>query len=123
MVVSRGHAGFAEPHRKWIPEGLVCCAVLLSLFHQAYDLLLLALPVAGLVVAMSQARRPRATHVAQVLLFMALGLNYLATQSALSALGPSLGTRLFVVSANGLALVALFVLYLHQAVATRRAGS
>jgi Glycosyltransferase family 87 len=123
MVVSRGLAGFVGPHRKWIPEGLVCCAVLLSLFHQAYDLLLLALPVTGLVVAMSQTRPPRATQVAQVLLFLVLGLNYLATESALSALRPSPGARLAVVSANGLVLVALFALYLHQTIAPRRAGS
>lgn len=122
MVLSRRLVESDRADQNRVLEGLVCCGVLLSLFHQAYDLLLLALPVAGLVGGMTERPR-RATHVAQALLFTMLGLNYLATQSALSALQLSPATRLLVVSANGLILLALYGLYLSQARGVRRASS
>jgi hypothetical protein len=122
MVLSRRLVESDRADQNRVLEGLVCCAVLLSLFHQAYDLLLLALPVAGVVGALSERPR-RATHVAQALLVTMLGLNYLATQSALSALQLSPATRLLLVSANGLILLALYGLYLSQARGVRTANS
>jgi hypothetical protein len=115
MVLSWRLGESRDADRQRALEGLVCCAVLLSLFHQAYDLLLLTLPAAGVVVAMSQGRPPRAMLVVQALLLTILGLNYLATQSALAALAPGPPLRLLVISANGLILAGLYALYVGQA--------
>jgi len=123
ILMSRRLVQSDDSHQKRILDGLVCCAVLLSLFHQAYDLLLLALPAAGLVSAAHGRWPPRVTHGAQALLFAVLGLNYVATQSALTALQLPPGYRLMVVSANGLALLALFGLYLAEAGRPRAAPS
>jgi hypothetical protein len=57
------------------------------------------------------------------MIFAVLSLNYLATQSALTALQLSPRYRLIVVSANGLALLALFGLYLAEASRLRTARS
>jgi len=123
ILMSSRLAKSEDSHQKRILDGLVCCAVLLSVFHQAYDLLLLALPAAGLVYAAHGRWPPRATHIAQALLFAVLSLNYLATQSALAALQLPPGYERIVVSANGLALLALFGLYLAEASRPRMARS
>ncbi len=78
-------------------------------------MLLLALPATGLVGALCVSRSPGMTRVAQAGLLAVLGLNYLATQSAVAALRPPPGLELGIASANGLALLALYGLYLLEA--------
>ena len=95
-------------------DALVCCAVLLSLYHQAYDLLLLALPAAGLARLLYEGRR-NVIHIAQFVLFAILALNYFTTQAALTAMELTSGLRLMILTANGLALAGLFGLYLVEA--------
>lgn len=123
ILLSRRLLESEDADQKRLLDGLVCCALLLSVFHQAYDLLLLALPATALGRAMAEQWRPRALHLAQVLLLAALGINYVATQSALTALQLPPGYRRIVVSANGLALLALFGLYLIEAARSRRTRS
>ncbi len=115
VVMSRRWVDAPRSDQNRALDGLVYCAVLLSLFHQAYDLLLLALPAAGLVGALCVSRSPGMTPVAQAALLAVLGLNYLATQSAVAALRPIPGLELGIASANGLALLALYGLYLLEA--------
>jgi hypothetical protein len=113
MLVSWRLAEATDAPRRRAVDAVVYCSVLLSIYHQAYDLLLLALPAAALVVGAKWP--PRATHVVQAVLFGFLALNYLARDSALAALGLVPGYRLAVVSANSLAVLALFGLYLAEA--------
>jgi hypothetical protein len=112
--------GSVDSHRERALNSLLCCAVLLSLYHQAYDLLLLALPVAALVCTVRESGRPHGRHVAQALLFTVIGVNYVATQSALAALRLGPEARLVTLSVNGMALLALFGLYLAEVM---RAGT
>jgi hypothetical protein len=93
-------------------DSLVCCAVLLSLYHQAYDLLLLALPAAALIFEVRRRNRVQRADLAQAILLGLIALNYLSTQSALAALRLGPAARLAILSLNGLALVGLFAIYL-----------
>jgi hypothetical protein len=96
--------------------------VLLSLFHQAYDLLLLAWPAAALAKAIHE-RAPEALYIVQGVLFAILALNYVTTQSVLTAFALSPGLRLGVLTVNGLALAGLFGLYSIQANRFQTAGT
>jgi hypothetical protein len=96
-------------------NSLVCCAVLLSLYHQAYDLLLLALPAAVLVSGLRMGKRVQGTDVAQGVLLGMIGLNFVATQSVLAALRLGPMARLVVLSLNGIAVIGLFAIYFAQA--------
>jgi hypothetical protein len=120
IVVSRRLVKPDDPTHRRILDGLACCGVLLCFYHQAYDLLLLALPGVGLARVLHEKIAPRAIHVFQGLLFTILSINYLATLSALAALQLANWARLVVVSANGLALIGLFGLYLAEAQASDR---
>jgi hypothetical protein len=120
ILASRRLARSVDSHRERALNSLLCCAVLLSLYHQAYDLLLLALPVAALVCTVRESGRPHGRHVAQALLFTVIGVNYVATQSALAALRLGPEARLVTLSVNGMALLALFGLYLAEVM---RAGT
>ena len=104
----------ARDHR--VIAGLVCCALLLSLYHQAYDLLLLTLPAVQLVVAWTQRDASRAVLCGQGVLFCVLAVNYVATEWLLAAVRPTASTRLAILSINCLVLLALFALYLIEAV-------
>jgi len=101
--------------QKCVLEGLVCCTMLLSLYHQAYDLLLLTLPAVAFARILYERRNPGRIGIAQSLLFSVLGLNYFATHSALEAFPLTANQRVVVVSVNGLALIGLFALYLVEA--------
>jgi hypothetical protein len=115
MLISRRLVRCNGSAQKQVLTALVCCGVLLSIYHLAYDLLLLALPAATLARALHEGSPFRGIHVAQVLLFAVLALNYMATDSVLTALQLPRDQRLILVSANGLALTALFGLYLMEA--------
>ena len=123
IVVSRRLVKPDDPTQRRILDGLACCAVLLCFYHQAYDLLLLALPSVALARVVYEKSPPRAIHVLQALLFTILSINYLATLSALAALQLATWARLVVVSANGLALIGLFGFYLVEAQRADRLAS
>lgn len=109
---------------------LICLAILLCAYHQAYDLVLLTLPV----VALAARRLPAALFApwlrwALLLLFAGLAANYASSFGVLERLGiyapagravPSARFAwLLLVTLNGAALVLLFVSY---TVATLRLG-
>jgi hypothetical protein len=112
FLLSRRTAESTDPTQKTLLSSIVCCGILLSMYHQAYDLLLLALPGAVLARALYQRSPPRRLHFAQAVPFIVISLNYFATLSVLTAAKLSPGWRLVVISANGLALIALYSLYL-----------
>jgi hypothetical protein len=114
FLMSRRLSASDGSSQERVIDVLICCAVLLSLFHQAYDLLLLAFPAAVLARAIRD-HAPNAIYIAQLVLFAILGLNYLTTQSALTAFQLAPGLRLVVLTINGLALAGLFGLYLVEA--------
>jgi hypothetical protein len=90
-----------------IALGLGAATVLVCIYHQTYDLLLLA-PVA---VGLAAAGGPR------ILLAMltAAGLNYLATYALIDRLGLTGIPRLLVVSWNGLTVLAVFAWFVRAA--------
>jgi hypothetical protein len=108
--------GFRRARDQPLIAGLVCCALLLSLYHQAYDLLLLSLPAAQVAAAWRQPNTSRAVLPGQGLLICVLAANYLATEWLLAAVRPTAPTRLAILSINCLALLVLFTLYLAEAV-------
>lgn len=113
-----------------ISAGIICTAVLLSVYHQPFDLLFLALPFA---LAASRRLPPpydaRAYHWPMLALFAILAFNYAAGGSVLSRFGLVIENAghsalahkplaVIVGSLNGLALLALLAGY--AAVAFRR---
>jgi Glycosyltransferase family 87 len=123
MLMCRRFVEWDNSPQQRIPVALVCCGVLLSVYHQAYDLLLLTLPAAGLARALSQENNLfRAIHIAQALLIAFLAINYMATESVLTALQLGPWQRLLVVSANGLAVTGLLGLYLVEARGLQRSN-
>jgi hypothetical protein len=87
--------------------GLAAATVLVCIYHQTYDLLLLA-PV---VVALARAGGPRI-----LLAMLALaGLNYFATYAVIDRLGLTGIPRLIVTSWNGLTVLAVFAYFLRLA--------
>jgi hypothetical protein len=96
--------------------GLIACAVLLVVYHKAYDFLLLTLPAVAQVQAFRRTGADRTVLVLETVLLIILGWNYLASESALTALPFGPGARLLVVSANTLALLGLLGLYLYESV-------
>ena len=123
MLMSRRLGESNGSAQKHVLTALVCCAVLLSIYHLAYDLLLLTLPGAVVARALQGASPFRGIHVAQALAFAVLALNYMATESVLTALQLAPWQRMILVSANGLALTGLFGLYLMEARSLQRSRS
>ena len=96
--------------------GIVCLATLLSVHHQAYDLLLLTLPFIGLVYH----RFPPAFYSSyryglSVGLLTILALNYASTHSIVPFVQPASGLWLVLVSINSTVLLVLFFLWVHTA--------
>jgi hypothetical protein len=112
-----------------LSAGVVCTAVLLSVYHQVYDLLLLTMPF----LALAYRRLPRPYDApglrwALLTLFTFLTLNYAAGRQVLKRLGFVVAAgagqetivlepvALILVSLNGLALLAIFVICAGMAV-------
>jgi hypothetical protein len=112
LVRLRSHA---DESSRQISTGIICCAVLLSVYHQVYDLLLLTLPAVALVRAWKLGSSDRRVVLVQAGLFTILAGNYLTTESALNALHPGYFARLALLSVNAVALLALFGLFLYEA--------
>jgi hypothetical protein len=95
-----------------LSTSVICLSVLTCTYHQAYDMLLLAMPLTALVMGSWPPPVPQSPAVRRLLLLL-LGLpaaNYLASGTAMGALGITGGTRLAITSFNGMALlIALFV--------------
>jgi hypothetical protein len=94
---------------------ITCCALLLSVYHHVYDLLLLTLPVVAVVRAWKLGSCDRSVFLLEAGLFIILAGNYFATESALNAMHPGPAGRLALLSANAVVLLAIFGLYLYQA--------
>ena len=97
-----------------ILAGLICVAILLSGYHQAYDLSLLILP--AVVLARSPpGREPLGRGFRFLLgaLLLALGANYLSSEGVLAEFGLERGSRawLLLTSLNAVALLLTFAAY------------
>ena len=97
-----------------ILAGLICVAILLSGYHQAYDLSLLILP--AVVLARSPpGREPLGRGIRFLLgaLLLALGTNYLSSEGVLAEFGLERGSRawLLLTSLNAVALLLTFAAY------------
>ncbi len=103
--------------RFWtLAAGIACLAVLLSVYHQAYDLLLLVLPFVGLVGR----RFPSEFYSSyryrlSVGLLTVLAANYGSTHSIMRFVPPENGLWLILVSINSAALLTLFFIWVHAA--------
>lgn len=96
-----------------LPASIVCTAVLASTYHQAYDLLLLLLPLTALLAGplpepLGEQRWCRGLLIALLSLPAA---NYLASGTAIDALGISGVLWLIVTSMNGVALIVALLIY------------
>lgn len=102
--------------------GLLCSAVLISMYHVGYDLLLLTWPCIALVKDLRASRRaaPMRRWVQGGLLAL-LAFNYVTTFSVLSALHAEGILFLLVASLNGAALATLFSLYFRDVMMPQRA--
>jgi len=95
-----------------LSDTVVCLGVLVSLHHQAYDLVLLVAPVIALVESalpgdfVGERRR-----TALLAAFCALGMNYVTTLSVLHGLKQHVAVWVILASLNGALLLAVFVLY------------
>jgi hypothetical protein len=92
---------------------LACAGLLTGLYHQVYDLLLLAPAAVALLLgrpAALWAARPR-LRWALALACLALFANYATTNTALQRLGISDAWWLAVVSLNGVLLLAIWLAY------------
>jgi len=103
---------------------IICFAVLVSVFHQSYDALIVALPlvlaVSGRIIQCSQMSKP--IRLTLVLLLTALWFNYLTTNVGLKAAGLqpwTTGWRI-ATSLNSLALLCAYGITLGVALSTLR---
>ena len=103
----------AEP----LEVGLTCAAILLCVYHNGYDLLLLTWPATAL--AWRVAHAPAAATAGEWFRLSLLGLlavNYLSTYTVLQAMGFDSPWAVPVVSVNSVVLLALFASYAWEAV-------
>ncbi len=96
-----------------LSAAVVCVAILLSSYHQAYDGLLLTLPVAALVAgrwAPPSVAAP-AARAALLALLLIPAVNYVGTFAVLPHLPASHALWVAATAANGAALLAAFAIY------------
>ncbi len=94
-----------------LAECLACFTILISLHHQAYDAVLLALPATALVSGRLLPSAHPALRWGLLALLAVPAFNYLGTYQAIAALGLTGTGRLAVTSASGAATaVAFFIL-------------
>jgi hypothetical protein len=94
---------------------LICLAMLLATYHQPYDALALALPLAAIATLPDLAARRRLVLLALLLVPCA---NFVATHTLLEQMTLAPPLWLFVSSLNGLALSAAFLMTLGEALRT-----
>jgi hypothetical protein len=115
--LSRSDASLTNGAAGPLSAGLICVAVLVCTYHQTYDLLLLAMPLAAVATG-RWAPAQSAGPWARGLLLAALALlasNYLVSGTAIGRLGITGGWRTAVVSLNGAALLLAFLIYVVSA--------
>lgn len=104
----------AAPAVRQLSLGIVLMAVLLCIYHQVYDLIVLTAPF----VAMVGRRFPASFYTRfhfplSLLLLCFLGLHYLGGASIIGRFEAGSLTWLLLASANGIALLALFITWSH----------
>ncbi len=100
--------------------GLLCCTVLVSIYHIGYDLLLLTWPAVGLMHLLWASRgRAPVRRWAQAALLAILALNYASTFSVIHALRAEGALLTLLLSLNGGALLGLFALYVLETIPGR----
>lgn len=107
-----GRAGAPGPRP--VGDGLVCLAILVGLYHQTYDTLLLVLPIAALLWgAQGPAGTFRAGRWRWALLALLLvpWLNLLATHAVLNRVEPMHALWLPLATCNGAALLAAWLIW------------
>jgi hypothetical protein len=102
-----------------VSDGLACLAVLLCVYHQSYDALLLVLPAVALA-ASGRGATPLPTGPVGRTVMLALcavpALNYLATHTLVGRVGPGRAAWLLIADANGAAILLLFLLWAAMAI-------
>jgi len=106
----------ADERFQSLSTGIVCLAVLLSVHHQAYDLLLLTLPFVGLVYH----KFPNEFYSSyryglSMGLLTILAVNYASTHLILPFVQPASGLWSVLVSINSATLLTLFCIWVHAA--------
>jgi hypothetical protein len=102
-----------------LSDGLACLAILLSVYHQSYDALLLALPVVALALADGAKAWPPETAWRRrfvLALLLVPGVNYLATHTLVERMGPAHLAWLLIATANGAAILLAFALSTEMAI-------
>ncbi|HYV86296.1 MAG TPA: glycosyltransferase 87 family protein [Patescibacteria group bacterium] len=109
---ARAAAGGGEREPRPAGDGLACLALLLGLYHQSYDALLLVLPVTALLFG-SRVWRPAAggtwTRAALLALLLVPWFNLLATHAVLNRVETVRALWLPLATANGAALLLAYL--------------
>jgi hypothetical protein len=107
-----------------VSDGLACLAILLCVYHQSYDALLLALPATAVAMP-ARGRWPAAWRLRWLMLALLLlpGVNYLATDTLVDRLAPAPWAWLLIATANGAAILAAFILWMGLALRRAPPGS
>lgn len=114
--LGREKPGEESSGREAVATGVICVTMLLSVYHQSYDTLLLILPLVAVVAdrlpvpAQLPGLRPKLLG-----LMALLALNYASTESIVSALQSSRAIWVLLASINSVALVLMFYLYVRLA--------
>jgi hypothetical protein len=96
-----------------LSASLVCLGILLSVHHNAYDLVLLVAAVAFVVYrSLPGILQARSTRYALMAAFAVIGGNYITTQSVLHRLEGYRPLWLVLASLNGALLVVVFIVFL-----------
>ncbi len=108
-------AGRADEAARQLSMGLICVSIIICTYHQAYDLVLLALPLCALALR----TEPWASHPSLRWVMMALltlpAFNYLSSGTALDYLHLHGAAWVAVTSFNPVALTAAFAIYVAMA--------
>jgi hypothetical protein len=100
-----------------LSASLVCVGILLSIHHNAYDLVLLVAPVAFVIQGSLLGNlQERTTRYALLAVMAVLGCNYVTTQSVLHRLEGHPLAWLILASLNGALLLAMFGVLLVSAI-------
>ena len=108
-----------------LSAGVIVLALLLSLYHQAYDALLLVFPVVTLAFARAdgdQRALSRGWSAAVLACLLVPAANYLSSNTLLDYIAPNHLLWLVVTGANGIAVTIAFLLWLVFAFTVRSDG-
>jgi hypothetical protein len=105
-----------------LSTGVMVLALLLSVYHQAYDAVLLVFPVVTLISAWGDgdgAARSRVWSAALLACLLVPAVNYVSSNTLLERIAPNHLLWLVVTGANGIAVTIAFVLWLAFAFTAR----